>query len=71
MCFLSSGVQDLSISYTPLLVMIFLIRHYTLIVSYSLFAFIWKDFRVKHVGTYVSYIVFPIFLFRIWECTFL
>jgi len=29
------------------------------------------DFRVKHVRTYVSYIVFPIFLLRIWCGTFL
>ena len=32
--------------------------------------FIWKVFRVKHVGTYVSYIVFPIFLSLIWARTF-
>jgi len=29
------------------------------------------DFRVKDVRTYVSYIVFPIFLLRIWTRTFL
>jgi len=33
--------------------------------------FTWLDFRVKHVRTYVSYIVFPIFLLRIWTCSFL
>ena len=33
--------------------------------------FTWLDFRVKHVGTYVSYIVFQIFLLCIWTCTFL
>ena len=33
--------------------------------------FTWLDFRVKHVRTYVSYIVFPIFLLRIWTRTFL
>ena len=27
--------------------------------------FTWLDFKVKHVCTYVSYIVFPIFLLRI------
>ena len=33
--------------------------------------FTWQVFRVKHVHTYVSYIVFPIFLSHIWVCTFL
>jgi len=33
--------------------------------------FTWLDFRVSHVRTYVSYIVFPIFLLHIWPCTFL
>jgi len=31
----------------------------------------WLDFRVKHLRTYVSYIVFPIFLLGIWTRTFL
>jgi len=35
------------------------------------FGFTWLDFRVKHGRTYVPYIVFPIFLLRIWRCTFL
>ena len=29
------------------------------------------DFSVKHVRTYLSYAVFPIFLLRIWTGTFL
>ena len=35
------------------------------------FRFTWLDFRVKHVRTYVQvcYIVFPIFLMRIWMRT--
>jgi len=33
--------------------------------------FTWLDFRVKHVRTYVSYIVFPILVLRIWMRTFL
>jgi len=33
--------------------------------------FTWLDFRVKHVGTYVSYIVFPIYFLHIWTHTFL
>ena len=33
--------------------------------------FTWLAFRVKHVGTYVSYIVFPIFLLCIWICSVL
>jgi len=33
--------------------------------------FTWLDFRVQHVRTYVSYIGFPVFLLRIWTCTFL
>jgi len=32
--------------------------------------FTWKVFKVKHVRTYVSYIVFPIFLSLIWARTF-
>jgi len=27
--------------------------------------FTWLDFRVKHVDTYVSYILFPVFLLQI------
>ena len=45
MRYLSSGVQDLWISYTPLLVMIFLIRHHTLIVSYTLFKIYLEEFQ--------------------------
>ena len=41
------------------------------IVSCTLFIFIWQDLRVKHVRTYVFYIVFPIFLLLVWERTFL
>jgi len=33
--------------------------------------FAWLHFSVKHVGTYVSYNVFPIFLLHIWTGTFL
>jgi len=33
--------------------------------------FTWLDFRVKHVRTYVSCIVFPILLLHIWTRTFL
>ena len=37
MCFLSLGVQELCISYAPFFVMIFLIRHHTLIILHALF----------------------------------
>jgi len=33
--------------------------------------FTWLDFRVKHVRTYISYIVVPMFLLHIWTCRFL
>ena len=45
MCFLSLGVQDLCISYAPLLVMIFLIHHYTLIVPHTLFQIYLEGFQ--------------------------
>ena len=45
MCFLSSGIQDLCISYAQLLVMIFLICHHTLIVPHRLFKIYLKGFQ--------------------------
>ena len=38
-------------------------NHYTPLCFHAPYlGFTWLDFRVKHVHTYVSYIVFPIFL---------
>jgi len=54
----------LCISYASFLVMIFLIiAQHPLVFYKHYWGFTWLHFRVKDARTYVSYVVFPIFLF--------
>jgi len=62
----------LCLSYAPFLIMIFLINRFTPFCFHTYhLGFTCLDFRVKHVRTYVSYIVSLIFLLHIWTGTFL